>query len=64
MMLDQHVFQLAGDFVRRYGDDGAAAEAGKALEAARLHDRDMVENWQRIIDVIGTLRRPPRDNQS
>jgi hypothetical protein len=34
MMLDQHVFQLAGDFVRRYGDAGAAAEAGKALDAA------------------------------
>lgn len=63
MMLDQHVFQLAGDFVRRYGDDGAAAEAGKALDAALLHDRDMVKNWQRIIDAIGTLRKPPGDNQ-
>jgi hypothetical protein len=63
MMLDQHVFQLAGDFVRRYGDDGAAAEAGKALDAARLHDRDMVKNWQRIIDAIGTLRKPPGDTR-
>jgi hypothetical protein len=43
MMLDQHVFQLAGDFVRRYGDDGSAAEAGKALDAARL----LTGTWSR-----------------